>query len=90
MLMVRRLAATFNGITVAYLMTGVNSSLVMLVVFGVNLTKPQIAALTAFINFVLSFAIHLAHRLGEVNISGTSTAKAQEEVAAVTPSHGPA
>lgn len=65
--MVTTMAQKFNGITVAFLMGGVNALFGVLTAFGVTLSDTEISALDAFVNFALVLGIWIAHRVGEVH-----------------------
>lgn len=65
MTMITTMAQKFNGITVGFLMGGVNAFFGVLIAFGITLSDSEIASLDAFINFALIFAVWIAHRVGE-------------------------
>lgn len=65
--MITKAAASFNGITIAYLMGMVNAFMGVLIAFGVPLTDQENAAIVGFVNAAMIAVIHMAHRVGEVH-----------------------
>lgn len=86
---VRRVAVNMNGIGVAYLMGVVNAAMVTVAAFGVDLNETQRVAVASLVNASLILAVHLGHRLGEVQAAGgsgsLSRAQTAEIVADATP-----
>lgn len=61
-----RLARTFNGITIAYVMGLVNALLALLLAFGLTITPAEQGSIVAFVNAALVLVTHAGHRVGEV------------------------
>jgi hypothetical protein len=83
---IRHLAATMNGITIAYVMGLVNAVLAAVAAWGVPLTPQETATTATLVNAGLVLAIHIGHRVGEAVASGagarTSQAASDELIAA--------
>lgn len=86
--MVTRLAANFNGITMAYAMGLVNALLGVLIAFGVTITDQQAAAIIGFVNAAMIVAAHVGHRLGEQSPTQHPGAQAPAAPEAATTSTG--
>lgn len=88
---VRHAAVTMNGIGIAYFMGVVNAALAAVTAFGVNLNPVQQASLATLVNASIALAVHLSHRIGEVEAAGgsgeMSRAQTAKIVAEVTPTH---
>lgn len=86
---VRRAAVNLNGISVAYFLAVVNSVMVTVGAFGVDLNAEQRVAVATLVNAVCALGIHLAHRMGEVQAAGgsgqLSRAQTAEIVGEATP-----
>lgn len=77
-MMVKKIAQVFNGITVAYFMSGIQTMYALLAAFGIQLSAQKETAISAFVSWAITLGIHLGHRLGE----------AQAEAHAIQPDSG--
>lgn len=75
--MVRSMAQTFNGITIAYVMGLVNAVLACVGSFGVNLSETQQGAIVALVNAGLILCVHMGHRVGEASSTEQAPPAAQ-------------
>lgn len=85
--MVKRAAASLNGITIAYTMGIVNALLATMDAFGLRLTDQQSASVTALINASLIATVHVSHRVGETHAEQVNGIAQPGQVA---PQHPPA
>lgn len=69
---VHRFAVTMNGIGIAYALALVNSLMAVVNSFGLQLTDTQRVSIVGLVNASLVLAVHLSHRLGEVQAAGGS------------------
>jgi hypothetical protein len=68
----RRVAVTFNGISIAYVLGFVNAVMAVINAFGLNLNETQRVAVVGLVNAALILAVHMAHRVGEASLNDAS------------------
>lgn len=68
----RRVAVTFNGISIAYVLGLVNAVMACVNAFGLDLNETQRVAVVGLVNAALILAVHMAHRVGEASMNDAS------------------
>lgn len=76
----RRVAVTFNGISIAYVIGFVNACMAVVNAFGLHLDDTQRVAIVGLVNAALVLAIHMAHRVGEATMNDASHARSKEKM----------
>lgn len=75
----RRLAASLDGVAIAYLLAVANGLLELLLAFGVTISDRQQAAVILVVNAALVAVAHLAHREGQQSTQATGAPPAAVE-----------